>query len=97
MRGAYRALGEGLGQSYVKAKGALNYSPGAKSIVAVGGVGADKDKMLTWHHAKAKWNGKVAARVYSSSLLRGLQVTYPGQNPANIDVLEIQRRSLIWT
>lgn len=113
--GAYRALGEGLDQGYVKAKGALNYNTGAKSILVVGGVG--KGRMLMWHQVpKSKWNGKAAAHMYSSSLLRGLQATYPGKRrfcvledndptgfksarglgaktAANIDVLEIPRRS----
>ena len=81
--GAYRAIGEGLDTGYVKAKGALNYNTGARSILVMGGVG--RGRVLMWHHVpSSRWNGKAAATMYKSALLPSLQKASPSKRRFSI-------------
>ena len=76
--GAYRAVGEGLDAGYVKPKGALNYNTGAKNVLIAGGVG--QGRVLLWHQvANSRWNGKAAAEMYQTSLLKSLQKNNPSK------------------
>ena len=47
VRGAYRSIGQGLDEAYVKPKGELKYNTGMKNACITGGVG--RGKVIFWH------------------------------------------------
>ena len=80
-RGAYRMLGQGLDEPYVKSSKALKYNPGARGVKVLAGVG--NGKVMLWEYIdKRNWSGSVAAEMYEGPLLRALRRNYPQRRGA---------------
>lgn len=76
VRGAYRSIGQGLDEAYVKPKGELKYNTGMKNACITGGVG--RGKVIVWHENTGKrWSGKGAEHMYKKPIAQALKRTYP--------------------
>ena len=77
VRGAYRQPGQGLDEAYVVVPKDLRYTPGAKSVKVLAGVG--RGRVRFWHVVNKKWNGREAASCYRGPILQGLRRAWPGK------------------
>jgi len=83
VRGAYRAKKQGLGKAYVKPSKTLKFNAGAQGVRVLAGVGPDK--VLVWEYLeKNKWNGGVAAAMYTGPVKKALQRTFPQRKYFNV-------------
>ena len=76
-RGAYRGLGDKLSPGYVKPSKTLKYNSGARGVKVLGGVGGGK--VLLWSAIDGKWNGDVAAKMYTGPVRQALLSAYPNK------------------
>jgi hypothetical protein len=78
VRGAYRAIGQGLDDAYVVLPKDMKYNPGARSCRIAAGIGGGKVRL--WHEVGKKWFGKVAADLYKGPLRDALQRGWPRES-----------------
>ena len=81
-RGAYRTVGDGLGQDYVRRGSKLKYNTGAKGVGILAGVG--DGKLLIWERIEGTWNADTAARLYTGPILAALRKAHPGKRSFTI-------------
>ena len=77
VRGAYRAPGQGLDESYVVLPKSLRTNPGARPCRIAAGIGGGK--VLLWHEVGKVWSGAAAAALYQGPLRATLVKTWPKQ------------------
>ena len=83
IRGAYRGLGDGLKDPYVKFSSTLKYNTGARGVMVLAAMAPSG--VILWEYVKApRWNGAVAAQMYKGALLTALKKTYPGRSQLKI-------------
>ena len=73
VRGAYRGLGDGLGEGYTKHSKVLKI--GGKTILISAGLSSEK--VLMWEQVKGMWTGAAAAGVYKNNLKKALDAAHP--------------------
>ena len=78
VRGAYRAIGQGLDDAYVVLPKDMKYNPGARSCRIAAGIGWGNVRL--WHEVGKKWSGKVAADLYKGPLRDALQRGWPRES-----------------
>ena len=75
-RGTYRKKGQGLSKGHTKPLATTHYNTGARSAMAMAGVG--HGTVLLWEYVEGKWGGAAASAAYRGPILKALQAEYPG-------------------